>query len=57
MDVRRLLDILLQLVRFWIVVWLTYTSTRRQAAHWHRVRLGPFSAFSDAEAFISMVST
>ncbi|NAO32317.1 SPOR domain-containing protein [Pseudomonas syringae] len=36
---------------------LKYTSTRRQAAHWHRVRLGPFSAFSDAEAFISMVST
>ncbi|WP_116829475.1 SPOR domain-containing protein [Pseudomonas syringae] len=36
---------------------LKYISNRRQAAHWHRVRLGPFSAFSDAEAFISTVST
>lgn len=35
---------------------LKYTSTLRQAAHWHRVRLGPFSAFSDAEASISMAS-
>ncbi|WP_122252200.1 SPOR domain-containing protein [Pseudomonas amygdali] len=36
---------------------MKYTSARRQAAHWHRVRLGPFSAFSDAEASISMLST
>ncbi|WP_143515774.1 SPOR domain-containing protein [Pseudomonas savastanoi] len=34
-----------------------YTSARRQATHWHRVRLGPFSAFSDAEASIFMHST
>ncbi|HAX7424732.1 TPA: hypothetical protein JTP06_004318 [Escherichia coli] len=27
---------------------LSYTSTGRQSAHWHRVRLGPLSALSDA---------
>ncbi|WP_223460401.1 SPOR domain-containing protein [Pseudomonas sp. A-R-26] len=36
---------------------LGYTSTRRQAVHWHRVRLGPISSFSDAKASISMAST
>ena len=29
-------------------VQLKYTSTGRQSAHWHRVRLGPLSALSDA---------
>ncbi|HHJ4550280.1 MULTISPECIES: hypothetical protein [Enterobacterales] len=27
---------------------LIYTLTWRQSAHWHRVRLGPLSALSDA---------